>query len=113
MNIDIQNYLRIMLVLSSILSGLFGGLTATFAKMTINVAIACDVPLVFFNPDPYGHIFSVSMSLSVLANLFNLNFTIGLYRQLMVLPPFESCVIFGNLLCGGIIMKEFRDYSWG
>ena len=95
-----------MLILSALLSGLFGGLTATFAKMTIDVYSLLTLRDGFDNP--LSHIFVVSMSISVLSNLANLNFTIGLYRQLMVIPPFESCLIFSNLLCGSIIMKEFR-----
>ena len=27
------------------------------------------------------------------------------------MPPYESCVIFGNLLAGGFIMNEFKAYT--
>jgi len=95
--------------MSSTLSGLFGGLAATFAKMLINVLSYYPPPEAFTIPSVY--LFATLMLVSTLSNLYNLNFTIGLYRQLLVLPPFESCVIFGNLLSGGIIMKEFYNYT--
>lgn len=106
----IHNHLRLLLLMSSALSGLFGGLAATFAKMLINVLSYYPPPEALFVPSVY--LFSFLMLASVLSNLYNLNFAIGLYRQLLVLPPFESSVIFGNLLSGGIIMGEFYNYTF-
>ena len=48
---------------------------------------------------------------SSICNFLNLTTTLQLYSQLYTMPPYESSVIFGNLLAGGFIMGEFAAYT--
>ena len=96
-------------MLTSLVSGIFAGLAASNAKLLSNI----------FKYFPPGEYFSLGATylhaglilVGIGANFLNLNITIGLYSQLAAMPPYESSVIIGNLLCGGIVMNEFEHYE--
>ena len=98
-------------MLTSLLSGMFAGLAASNAKLLSNI-------FKFYDPGEYLAIGATYLHVALIligigANFFNLNITIGLYSQLAAMPPYESSVIIGNLLCGGIVMSEFDHYrAW-
>ena len=48
---------------------------------------------------------------SILCNFYNVNTTVSMFSQLQMMPPYESSVIIGNLLSGGIVMNEFDFYD--
>lgn len=104
----VQLYLNINLLFSALISGLFAGITGSFGKMFI-MTIQLHEDTWMYEPAFY-FFFCVSIG-CMIANLYNLNGTIALYRQMVVMPPFESCIIFGNMLSGGIIMKEFASFN--
>ena len=66
-------------------------------------------PEFFIQPATY--IFSGMNILCVFFNFANLNKTVALYSQMQTMPMYESCIIFGNLLSGGLIMNEFSYYE--
>jgi hypothetical protein len=41
-----------------------------------------------------------------------LNYGIKYYNQLEVVPIYQSSVIINNILCGGIVLGEFKYYLW-
>ena len=61
---------------------------------------------------PFFYIFGGLAILTICVNFLNLNSVLSIYSQLLVLPIYESCIIFGNLITAGIIMNEFIYYSW-
>jgi hypothetical protein len=60
---------------------------------------------------PMCWVTGLSVIFTVFMNLSNLNFTISLYSQLLVMPTYECCIIFGTLASGGIVMNEFSYYT--
>jgi len=96
-------------MLTSLLSGIFAGLAASNAKLLTNI-------FKFYEPGEYLLLAATYLHVGLIlvgigANFLNLNITIGLYSQLAAMPPYESSVIIGNLLCGGIVMNEFQHYE--
>lgn len=63
----------------------------------------------FFNP--LAWLTGLSVAFTVFSNLYNLNFTIGMFNQLQVMPTYECSIILGTLVSGGIIMNEFVLYE--
>ena len=61
--------------------------------------------------NPMAWITGLSVVFTVFSNLANLNATLRLYSQLMVMPTYECCIILGTLLSGGIVMNEFSYYG--
>ena len=43
--------------------------------------------------------------------MYNLNLTVSLYSQLIVMPTYECCMIFGTMLSGGLVLGEFQYYT--
>lgn len=95
------------LVVTSMLSGALCGVTSTAIKLALEIFTYS--PQFLTNYMLYA-MFMVLALTSVL-NFLNLTTTLMLYSQLYTMPPYESCVIFGNLLAGGIIMNEFTAYT--
>ena len=64
--------------MSAVLSGIFGGLSATFCKMMINIVTEYPLPEAYSVTTVY--VFLGCMLTCVFSNLYNLNFITGLYR---------------------------------
>lgn len=45
--------------------------------------------------------------------MYNVNKTVSMYSQLYLMPPYETSLIMGNLMSGGLILNEFDYYSSG
>ena len=91
------------------LSGLFGGMTSTMGKLFMSV---CHYQSgLDFLTTPMAWATGLPVIFSVFSNLANLNSTISLYSQLMVMPTYECCIIIGSLLCGGFVMGELDYYG--
>lgn len=101
--------LRFYLILVNVLSGCFSGMTVVNAKMFLEITGKKD-PQEFLS-DSMWYLTLVLMVSMVLCNLRNLNQTISLYSQLLVMPTYECCIICGTLLAGGIVMNEFSYYT--
>jgi len=102
--------LRGFLVQTNLLSGFFAGSTSVLGKIFL---ISCGHSKGSFG---WAHIPSVWVSglaiiVTIYSNLFNLNLTVSLYSQLIVMPTYECCIIFGTLLSGGLVMGEFNYYT--
>lgn len=61
----------------------------------------------------YGQIGFLGLTLAfcIVSNLSNLNHSMSMFSQLHVLPIYESCCIFFNLISGGLILGEFALYT--
>ena len=105
----IHFYVRLYLVLVNLLSGCFGGMTSTMGKMFLQVCSFEHGWSVVYNPMAW--VTGLSVVFTVFSNLANLNATLRLYSQLMVMPTYECCIILGTLLSGGIVMNEFSYYG--
>ena len=95
------------LVITSLLSGGLCGMTSTAMKLALDIAVLSEA----WWTEYMFYVMICSMLISSLLNFLNLTTTLMLYSQLYTMPCYESSVIFGNLLAGGIIMGEFSNYS--
>ena len=96
-------------MLSMILSGFFCGITSTSGKIFLDlVFLSGSINLLI---DPLLYIVSALVVYSVFSNFYILNTAISLYTQLQTMPLYETCVIYGNLFAGGIIMNEFAYFN--
>lgn len=109
---NVHRVLRGFLVETNLLSGFFAGSTSVLGKIFL---ISCA-----HSPGAFGWVHTASVWVSGLAiiatiysNLYNLNLTVSLYSQLIVMPTYECCIIFGTLLSGGLVMGEFSYYTKG
>lgn len=68
-------------------------------------------PGISFLWEPLAWLTGMSVVFSVFSNVYNLNSTIALYSQLLVMPTYECSIIIGTLLSGGIVMQEFAFYK--
>lgn len=102
-------WLRFYLILVNVLSGCFSGFTVVNAKMCIEIT-SKKAPQDLFT-DPMWYLTFVLMATMIISNLANLNQTISLYSQLLVMPTYECCIICGTLMAGGIVMNEFTYYT--
>ena len=100
--------LQSFLVVTSMLSGMLCGVTSVAMKLALEIVTLA--PHYVTNYMLYAMI--MTLALTSLLNFLNLTTTLMLYSQLYTMPPYESAVIFGNLLAGGFIMNEFQDYSY-
>jgi len=107
--LTIHFYLRAYLLMTSLLSGLFGGMTTTMFKLFLGlVSNSSFSDLV---ASPIAWITFVCALTMLFSNLYNLNVTISLYSQLLVMPTYECCIIFGTMMSGGVVMHEFVYYE--
>ncbi len=95
--------LQAFLIVTSMLSGILCGVTSTAMKLALEIITLA--PNYMTNYMLYAML--MVLAVTSLLNFLNLTTTLMLYSQLYTMPPYESCVIFGNLLAGGIIMNEF------
>lgn len=84
-------------------------MTSTMGKMFLEICAIEEGYDWFFNP--LAWLTGISVCFTVFSNLYNLNFTIGLFNQLQVMPTYECSIILGTLVSGGIIMNEFGLYE--
>lgn len=64
---------------------------------------------VFVNP--FVYIFWGIAAAASVSNVYNLNVTMRIYSQLYVMPFYESCQIFCNLISGLALMGEYNRYT--
>ena len=106
----IQFWLRSFLLLTNIFNGMVCGMTSTTGKICLITFGKCPGFTCLWNP--VWLITFLSSFCTVFSNLFNLNTTISLYSQLITMPIYECCLIFGLLAAGGVVMGEFGYYTW-
>jgi len=102
-------HLRIFLLLTCIFSGIFVGLLTCSSKLTFETIKLADNPYL----NPFVYLLIICNVLCIVGSLYNLNLLFKRFSQLYVLPISEACLILANLLSGGIIMAEFKLYSYG
>lgn len=61
--------------------------------------------------NPMNFLLLVFVSGTIVAQLHFLNLGLKFYRSLEVIPIYQCTVILGNLICGGIVFKEFLNYT--
>ena len=98
------------MLVTSILCGALCGLTAVNGKIFI-LTLTRSTSTYDFVTNISAWICGVMNIISVFANLYNLNLTASLFSQLLTMPPYECSIIFGNLICGGLVMNEFNEYT--
>lgn len=105
-----RSHVRTFLILTSILNGSLVGILATTTKFLTESVKACEhMADVFVNP--FVYIFwGIAVAASI-SNVYNLNVTMRIYSQLYVMPFYESCQIFCNLISGLALMGEYNRYT--
>lgn len=101
-----------LLVIYAILSGLYSGLSTTITKLLIEVLNGLGTTREGYDPVPLIAVLSILIIWSTLYNVIKLNQAIAIYSQLKVVPAYQSFVIVGNLLTGGVILNEFQEFSF-
>jgi len=101
------------LIITNLLSGTLAGMNCVLGKL---FAICASQPHIIANPllivfETGNWITGILVVISVFSNLINLNITISLYSQLLTMPTYECCIIFGTFMSGGFVMGEFFYYS--
>lgn len=105
-----RTHVRAFLLLTSVLNGcLVGILTSTTKLFTETISNCESAAAVFVNP--FVYIFWGAIVVTMLSNVYNLNVTMRNYSQLYVMPFYESCSIFCNLISGLVLMDEFCLYT--
>jgi len=96
-----------------LLSGTLAGMNCVLGKLFALVAsqnyILKNPLLIVFEEGCW--ITGIMVVFSVFGNLINLNITISLYSQLITMPTYECCIIFGTFMSGGVVMGEFGYYT--
>ena len=102
--------MRSFLVITSILNGCFVGLLNSCTKLlTFILRSTPEDQSTLCNPLFY--LLWVLIVSSILANIYNLNLTMRYYSQLYVMPFYESCAIFFNIISGLLLMGEYQLYT--
>lgn len=103
-------HVRCFLLLTSVLNGTLVGILTSSTKLLTETIKNCEsTSAIFVNPLVY--IFWSVMVVAMVSNVYNLNVTMRNYSQLYVMPFYESCSIFCNLISGLVLMGEFDLYT--
>lgn len=101
--------LRAYLLSVCLLSGCLSGMVTTMGKMWL--VLVTLKPISSLLSDPFFYLCGLSVFFCVWSSVVNLNATIRLYSQLLVMPTYECCIIIGTFVSGGLVMGEFSYYS--
>lgn len=103
-------HVKLFLLLTSLFSGCFvsiflshGKLVQEFMKNSDDLGSALSNPLFY--------ILAVNTFLGMFINFYNLNITMSMYSQLYVMPFYESCSMFFNLITGIMLIGEGELYT--
>ena len=97
-----------VLLCFSILGALWSGLSSIFSKVMMDwLSIQSDKNEYFF----ILVLIFVCVAITLLQNLAILNVALATFEQLKVIPVYQSCLIFCNFLCGGVLLNEFQLYT--
>lgn len=110
---DLKKRLGYLLCFESIISGLYSGLSIVALKLLVDIISDKKT-----QDMPNDHvkligtlISSIIFVISTLYNFFTLNHILSLYPSLKAVPCYQSFIIICSLLCGGIILEEYRGYT--
>lgn len=109
MSFSLKFHVRMFLILQSLVCGTFIGVLSCNTKLMIETVKNSNSALELFL-NPFFYLFWSLICFALFTNVYNLNVSMRMYSQLYVLPIYESCGIFGNLISGGVIMDEFTYY---
>lgn len=103
-------HVKMFLLLTSLFSGCFvsiflshGKLVQEFMKNSGDLGDALSNPLFY--------ILAINTFLGMFINFYNLNVTMSMYSQLYVMPFYESCSMFFNLITGIMLIGEGELYT--
>ena len=107
---SIITHVKLFLLITSLFSGCFvsiflshGKLVQEFMKNSDGIGEALKNPLFY--------ILQINTFLGMFINFYNLNITMSKYSQLYVMPFYESCSMFFNLITGIMLIGEGELYT--
>ena len=104
---QLKRKLWILQILLSVYTGLIGGVQFSFNRgMTICFGLENGLQLAA------TYIYLCIAGIGALLELFTINKAMHLYKQIQVIPIYETSLIMLNLFCGCIILDEKSMYFW-